>query len=195
MPPKAKFTKEEIVTVALEIVGEGGMEALTARNLGKHLGSSSCPVFTVFVSMEEVKEQVLSAIKERYEAYVKKGLAEKPAFKGVGLQYILFARKEPKFFQILFMTEQEEILEFSDVLPQLDESYDKILASIQEEYGVSAKDADKLYRHLWVYTHGIATLCATKMCRFREEEINEMLTEVFASLLRKIKGESRQKGN
>lgn len=188
MPPKAKFTKEEIVTVALEIVGEGGMEVLTARTLGKHLGSSSCPVFTVFESMEEVKEQVLSAIKERYEAYVKKGLSEKPAFKGVGLQYILFAIKEPKFFQILFMTEQEEIPDFAGVLPQLDESYDKILASIQKEYGVSAKDADKLYRHLWIYTHGIATLCATKMCRFREEEINDMLTEVFVSLLRKIKG-------
>lgn len=189
MPPKAKFTKEEIVNAALEIVGEGGMEVLTARTLGKRLGSSSCPVFTVFESMEEVKEQVLSAIKERYEAYVKKGLSEKPAFKGVGRQYILFAIKEPKFFRILFMTEQEEIPDFAGVLPQLDENYDKILASIQEEYGVGDKDADKLYRHLWIYTHGIATLCATKMCRFREEEINDMLTEVFVSLLRKIKGE------
>ena len=31
MPPKPKFTKEEIVAAALELVSQRGMEALTAR--------------------------------------------------------------------------------------------------------------------------------------------------------------------
>ena len=34
MPPKPKFTKEEVVEVALELVGEKGLAALTARELG-----------------------------------------------------------------------------------------------------------------------------------------------------------------
>ncbi len=34
MPPKAKFTKEEIVGAALDIVRESGMDGLTARALG-----------------------------------------------------------------------------------------------------------------------------------------------------------------
>ena len=41
-----------------------------------------------------------------------------------------------------------------------------------------------LYRHLWIYSHGIATLCATSMCKFTGEEIGNMLTEVFKSLLK-----------
>ena len=45
----------------------------------------------------------------------------------------------------------------------------------------------KLYHHLWIYTHGIATLCATKMCRFTDEEISTMITEVCMSILKKLK--------
>ena len=52
MPPKPKFTKEEIVAAALTLVSEKGMEALTARELGLRLGSSARPIFTVFQSME-----------------------------------------------------------------------------------------------------------------------------------------------
>ena len=53
MPPKAKFTKQQIVDAALEIFRDEGMEKLTSRNLGKKLGSSACPIFTVFSGMEE----------------------------------------------------------------------------------------------------------------------------------------------
>lgn len=43
MPPKPRFTREEIVAAALDIVSRQGIEALTARELGEALGSSiSC---------------------------------------------------------------------------------------------------------------------------------------------------------
>lgn len=187
MPPKAKFTKEEIITAALQIVQEQGLEALTARALGTYLGSSACPIFTVFQNMEEVQQAVLEAAKALYKEYVDRGLSETPAFKGVGTQYILFAVNEPKLFQLLFMTEQDSIPDLAGVLPLIDESYDKILLSITTEYGITGTAAERLYRHLWIYTHGIATLCATKMCRFTGKGINEMITEVFISLLQKVK--------
>ncbi len=193
MPPNAKFTKEQIIKAALEIVRAENLECLTARALGKKLGSSASPIFTVFENMEEVQQAVLDAIKGVYREYVEKGLSEIPAFKGVGTQYILFAINEPKLFQVLFMREQEKIPDIDNVLPVIDESYDKILASITTEYGIGGDDAKRLYKHLWIYTHGIAALCATKMCRFTGEEISGMMTEVFSSLLKKIKerGESQ----
>ncbi len=189
MPPKAKFTREQITSAALEIVRTENFESLTARALGKKLGSSACPIFTVFENMEEVQQAVLEAVKAVYKGYVERGLSEKPAFKGVGTQYILFAIKEPKLFQILFMSEQTERPDIDNVLPIIDESYDKILESIIAEYKVEVKDAERLYKHLWIYTHGIASLCATKMCRFTGEEISKMITEVFSSLLKNVKGE------
>lgn len=46
MPPKQKFTKEEVVNAALEITRRDGINALTARRLGAELDSSSRPIFT-----------------------------------------------------------------------------------------------------------------------------------------------------
>ena len=44
MPPKPKFTKDQMITAALDIVSEKGLSALTARNLGARLGGSSRPM-------------------------------------------------------------------------------------------------------------------------------------------------------
>lgn len=64
MPPKAKFTKEEIIEAALEITRSEGFQALTARALGTKLGSSSRPIFTLFQNMDEVQQEVVNAAKE-----------------------------------------------------------------------------------------------------------------------------------
>lgn len=184
MPPKAKFKKEEITKAALDIVKADGFEALTSRELGIRLGSSARPIFTVFKNMEEVQQAVIQSAKTLYKEYVDKGLTAEHPFKGVGTQYILFSVNEPKLFQLLFMTEQSEIPDLTGVLPMIDESYEKILRSIQDDYGIDRLLAEKLYRHLWIYTHGIATLCATRMCRFTGAEISSMITEVFTSLLK-----------
>ena len=183
MPPKAKFTKAEIIEAALNIVRTDGYEALTSRALGTYLGSSARPIFTVFKNMEEVQQAMIEAAKTLYKEYVNKGLTAEHSFKGVGTQYILFSVNEPKLFQLLFMTEQKQIPDLPGGLP-ID-----ILLSIQKDYEISELSAKKLYRHLWIYTHGIASLCATKMCRFTGEEISTMITEVCMSVLRKIQEE------
>ena len=61
MPPKAKFTNQQIVEAVLDIIRNEGMENLTARSLGKRLGSSACPIFTVFENMEEVEAEINKA--------------------------------------------------------------------------------------------------------------------------------------
>ena len=191
MPPKAKFTKEEIIAAALQIVRESGMEAVTARELGARLGSSARPIFTVFDNMEEVLAGVEDMARELYRQYVERGLTQTPAFRGVGLEYIQFAIQEPKLFQLLFMSEKSGENDVAHVLALIDRNYEVILKSVQDLYGLDREKADKLYRHLWIYSHGIATLCATKVCRFTPQDIGGMLTEVFTGLFIKIKKEEQ----
>ena len=191
MPPKAKFKKNEIIEAALKIVKEQGISALTARSLGKELGSSPRPIFTVFRSMEEVQTELIAKANSVYADYVKKGLNSVLAFKGVGTQYILFAINEPKLFQLLFMSEQKTVLSLSNVLPAIEEHYEDILESIRSGYSIDGGNAERLYRHLWIYVHGIATVCATKTGRFSADEISVMMTDVFTSLITKIKKEEQ----
>ena len=190
MPPKAKFSREEIIDAAINIVREDGFDALTSRALGTKLGSSAGPIFTVFQNMEEVQQVVIITAKQKYREYISKGLSQDLAFKGVGMEYILFSINEPKLFQLLFMTEQPQIPDLTGVLPLIDDSYEQILRSIQSGYGIDKSSAEILYRHLWIYTHGIATLCATNMCRFTDEEIGSMIRQVCISILKSIKAGS-----
>lgn len=189
MPPKAKFTREEIIKAALEIVREDGFDALTARTLGAKLGSSARPIFTVFPSMEEVCREVVQAARALYAEYVDRGLGQKdiPAFKGVGVEYVKFALAEPKLFQVLFMSQQPQKPAVGDVLPAIEEHYQQIVASIQDEYDLSREEAVWMYRHLWIYTHGIAVLCVTNMCTFTREDMAKMMSEIFDAVLKKLK--------
>lgn len=195
MPPKAKFSREEIIKTAFMITRMKGIEAVTARELGRELGSSARPIFTVFQNMEEVLEEVLKEARELYKKYVEQGLSETPAFRGVGMAYIRFAIEEEKLFHLLFMREQEPVDSIEEILMLIDESYDTILRSVEEPYHLCREDAKRIYQHLWIYSHGIATLCATGMYAFTPEEIEEQLTEIFKGLLQKVKAdEEHEKG-
>ena len=183
MPPKPKFTKEEIVTAALELVSEKGIEALTARELGVRLGSSARPIFTVFNSMDEVQEEVRAAALKRFESYAEKAMHYTPVFKQVGMQMILFAMEEPKLYQLVYMSENAGATDFEGITQQLGDVAQLCVDVIQRDYGLSAEDAKTLFEHVWIYTFGIGALCATGMCRFSQDEIIQMLGQDFMAML------------
>lgn len=191
MPPKSKFTKKEVIAAALNIVENRGEEYLTARSLGAELGSSARPIFTVFDSMEEVQAEVVRAAKEIYAVGVKDGLKEVPAFKGVGKAYIKFAAEHPNLFRILFMKQADAVPDIKNVLGLIEDNFDIILLSIKQGYGLEDETAIKLYRHMWIYSHGIAALIATGVCAFTSEEISSMLTEVCSAMIVKYKSEGK----
>lgn len=189
MPPRPKYSREAILSAALDLVRKSGIESLTARELGNALGSSSQPVFTVFRNMDEVQCEVRAAAKALYGEYVKRGLAEEKPFLGVGKQYVLFSMQEPKLFQILFMTERRNAPDVSGALPFIDENYEEILSAVQTQYRMDRADARRIYRHLWIYAHGIATLCATGVSHLTQAELSELFQDVSAALFTRIKAE------
>ena len=189
MPPKAKFTREEIVDAAIEMVRRDGFEVLTARSLGSALNSSARPIFTVFKSMDEVQAEVINKAKRLYESYEDEDMNGANAFKGSGTGYIRFAADEPKLFQLLFMKEKGEVPSPEMVLEQIDDYSEKILETVEKQYGLNREAAARVYLHLWLYSHGIAVAIATKICTFTEEQIDFMLSEVGAGIIRKIKQE------
>ena len=183
MPPKPKFTKEEIIAAALDLVSERGMEALTARELGAKLGSSARPIFTVFSSMEEVQEAVRDAALKRFESYAEKAMHYTPVFKQVGMQMILFAMEEPKLYQLVYMSENAGATDFESIVERLGDVAQLCVDVVQRDYGIEKKDARLLFEHVWIYTFGIGALCATGMCRFSQDEIIQMLGQDFMAML------------
>lgn len=187
MPPKPKFTKEEIVATALEIVSQKGAEALTARELGNALGSSARPIFTVFKNMEELQEEVRKAAMLKFESFAAHTLPDMPLFKQVGMQMVLFGAKEPKLYQLLFMQENRSNNTFDDVFGELGTTADICIEAIQKDYGLSSADAKTLFENVWIYTFGVGTLYATRVCQFSEEKVGQMLSTEFQAMMMLVK--------
>ena len=61
MPPKVKYTREQILQAAVELTRERGFDAVTARDVGARLGTSAKPVYTAFTGMNELKAAVIDA--------------------------------------------------------------------------------------------------------------------------------------
>ena len=110
MPPKPKYTREQILECAYELVRAEGIDSLSARNLAAKLGTSTAPIFTAFKGIDELIANVRSKAYELYTKYIDKGLEMTPPFKGTGLMYIKFAKDEPNFFKMLFMGANESPL-------------------------------------------------------------------------------------
>ena len=69
MPPKIKYSKEQIIESAIEIVRKNGIENLSARNIANNLNSSPQPIFSYFKNMEELKNSVFEYAYNLYLRY------------------------------------------------------------------------------------------------------------------------------
>lgn len=193
MPPIPKVKHEEIVEMAYQIAREEGLEGLNARLLARRLGCSIQPIFHNFHTMEELRAAVIERVGAEYTKYISHGMEEQKKYRGMGMGYLRFARDEPKLFQILFMDRnQQDPWQYM----QLDHNYDQIIKVGQKATGLDYETMKKLHFHIWIYTHGIATLLASGTCILSEEELEGMLQISYQGFLSQYRqGEKNEKDN
>lgn len=187
MPPLKKYSKDSIVDVAYRIVKDEGLEAINARRIAKELNSSVNPIFNNFLNMEELKNAVYDKIYELYKVYMLDFKSEEKKYKQMGLNYIKFARDYPEFFKIIFM--QATPLNIEKFI-MADEAGNNVIKVGQELTGFSFEEQKKFHSKVWIFTHGIACLVATKTVDMSEEEIDKLLGETVLEML-----EGRKKHN
>lgn len=181
MPPKPKFTREELIQAALELAREGGLEAIVARNLGKKLDTAASTIFTHFNSVEDIRQAVVDVARELYNGYVEDGLKMVPPMKGFGVQYIRFAMEESNLYAILFMNKRDDF-KYVDFI--VDEGhYERVITAAEKDFALNRQQAEFLYHNMWAYAHGIAVMSATGVCKFSLEEISQMLGMACRSFL------------
>lgn len=179
MPPKFRFTREEIIQAALDLTREGGPAAVTARRLAERLGSSAKPVFGLFRNMEEVEQEVLRAANRLYQSYIQEEMAgtKYPPYKASGMAYIRFAREERELFKLLFMRDRSKEKQEKDT-----SEIEGLLALIRKNTGLSEEEAYLFHMEMWVYVHGIATMIATSYLEWDIEFVSRVLTDGYEGL-------------
>lgn len=190
MPPKMMFQKEDVLKIAMKIVEKEGFEGMNARRIAKELNSSVHPIFRHFNDMEELKKEVYTKIYERYQEYMLSGANKEKAYKNMGISYIKFAKDYPEFFKIIFM--QRTNLNAENFV-MADKVGDDVIKAGQILTGLSFEEQKKFHVKVWIFTHGIACLVATKTVEFSDEEIGELLENTVREMLKgyKMKGENK----
>jgi len=181
LPPLRKYNREDIIKVAYEIAKLEGLEGINARKIAKTLGSSVQPIFHNFKNMEELIGEVTKKIYLKYQEYFKVDVKMPKAYKLMGLGYIKFARDYPEFFKILFMKQtNKSAIDFvmADAL-----SDDVIKAGVKLT-GFSVEDQKRFHVKVWIFTHGMACLMATKTVNFTDLELDELLTDSIVAMYR-----------
>ena len=185
MPPKVKFTSNEIIEAAVKITRTKGITAVTAREVGATLGVSSRPLFTYFDTVEELKREVYIYAKNLYKEYVENGLKAEIPFLGVGLQYLRFAKDEPNLYKYLFLTPPDGVR--GGVMEGLKLSQELARESLMRIYNMDADTADKYFRDLWLVSYGITTMIAIGECPYTDEQISDIFTEFSLSICKAYK--------
>jgi len=188
MPPAKKFQKDDIINAAYEIVRMEGFGGLNARRVARELSSSVQPIFHNFASMEDLKAAVLEKIYQTYKGYIYSRIDEKEGYKQTGMSYVRFARDFPEFFKILFMNQDGASAECFKIL---DKTNKRVIRSGQKMTGFSYEEQEKFHMRVWIFTHGIATLVATKTVTITDEEVDELLQTTVREM---VKGHMLESG-
>lgn len=177
MPPKVRFDRKQVLSAAFDLTREEGIDALNARAVAKRLGCSTQPLFRVFSSMEEIRAQVISMAEQSYIQTVRAcEMLDMPPYKKSGMAYLHFAHAEPQLFILLFMQKKDAAqppTPFTDVIME------PVITTICTATGYDRELALRLHRHVWFFTHGLASMVATHTLPYDEKTSSELLTECY----------------
>ncbi len=185
MPPRVKFTKEEIIDAAVETVRKYGADGLTARNTALQLRTSTHPIFTYYATIEDLKRDVYEAAKDIHRRRIELGLKSKVPFLGVGLQYLAFAKDDPELYKLLYLSKPDGVT--GGAMDSMKMSQDMVRESLMRIYNIDGQTADCYYRDLWLVVFSFATLIVTDDCPYTDEQMSAVLTEVSLSVCKAYK--------
>ncbi len=185
VPPKPKYSREELIESAYSLVRESGAEALTARELADQLGTSSRPIFTAFESMSELRNEVVRRCERTYSEYViaEKATGKYPEYKAMGMAYIRLAKQEKNIFKLLYMRDR------SGEKKSDDRSFDDATHIVSNQLMLDKSNAERLHTEIWIWVHGIASILATSYLDLEFDVISDMLTDVYTALKRRYSNE------
>lgn len=185
MPPKPKITKEMILNAVMDITREAGFDTVNARSIAGKLQCSTRPIFTCYENMEELKAEFLDFAYEYYRESVERYRSSAGVSSALilPLSYIEFAERETHLFKLLFINDMAlDMTEAKDFYMEIDN--EKRAELFSKDIGVELEPAKAIFLDLFLYTHGIALLTATKKLSLDRDKAEKMVTKVLTAFVR-----------
>ncbi len=153
MPPKTLFTREDVISSALDLVINSGFSDFSARRVADELKSSTAPVYSYFKSMDELKNEVLRRAEKIMLEYSTRTYT-KSVFLNMGTGMVLFSQDYRELFRVMLLESGETRELMKNLLVELSADLDRDeLVSVLPE-----KERQEVMRRMAIFTHGFASL-------------------------------------
>lgn len=180
MARKTVFDRDYILEKTSNFIKDYGVDAMNARDICKYIGCSTQPLFKNFVNMEGLKKSLKKYLHDYYDDFIDTIVDKNDYLYTISYAYALFAYREPKIFKALFMTELAGTRTIDEVLKS---SWNiATIESIPNQYGLSKKQAERLYRDVRFYNHGLSCQIACNSIKVTESEIKKLIKDIINKL-------------
>ena len=180
MARRVKFDRESIICAGLDIVREGGPEALNARAVAARLGSSTQPLYSGLGGMDQLRAQVYARAAALFnERMADCHIADTPSYKACGLALLRFANEERALYRLLFLSGAARVANARECL---EETSGRAHEAVMAATGYSLETSRAFHRHMFIFVQGMASMIATGCVAYDEAYCGAMLNDEYAAL-------------
>jgi len=185
LPPKNKFTKEQIIETAFEIAKEEGIDSITIRKIADNLGSSIAPIYVNFKDVEELKKAVISKIYEIGNSILQEQNTG-DVFLNIGIASVKFAKDYSVIFKELIL-KNNGYLDNYDV--QIGNNIIQEMKKDEDLKEFSEEELKTLLMKMRVFQAGLSIMATNESfaLELTDEKVIEMLSDTGEDIVNGMK--------
>lgn len=184
MAGKSIITKEELLSVAMNMIETNGIESINARNLAKEAGISTKPIYRLYTSLDDLIKDANELIKKEYDEFITRRVDSKNALITICVAYIEFAQMHKNYFRSMFLSNN---LKWKSVDDVLNEKWNQsTIINLVNKHRLSFDNAKSLFMNVWIYANGLATLIASNELTIDNKEILIRIVKIYKEFSKNI---------
>lgn len=166
LPPKKKFSREQIIDVAFEIAKSEGIERITIRKVAEKLGSSIAPIYVNFKDVDELIEEVIKKMNELSHQLLIEQDTGNP-FRDMGIASLRFAKEYSVLFRDLVMKPNKYIKDYNQ---EMGNDLVKQMKKDPKLEGFTDEELQNILFKMRIFQTGLSVMIANGLL---PEEFNE----------------------
>ncbi|MDV2682845.1 TetR/AcrR family transcriptional regulator [Alkalihalophilus lindianensis] len=179
MPPKPKFSKEQIIEAAFQIAKSEGLESISIRKVADKIGSSIAPLYVNFKHVEDLKRAVVKRIAAISKEMVQAENTGHP-FYDIGLASLRFANEYSEIYK-------DFVLKPTSYMDEFDQEMGSDLIEMMKEDadldGLNEEELKDLFLKMRVFQAGLGVMIANRLLAFDEKNLIHMLESTATALI------------
>jgi len=195
MPPKQRFSSDDVINAAYSIVRRDGWQGLSARTIAKELNASTRPIYNHLQSMQKIEEAVVEKALADFVAFITRERTG-DQWLDQALGYVLFAQAEKHLFRCI---NDEKHIPFQRKFSR--EHWAQLgdqLAGDDRFKDLPEESMNRIRSARWILLHGLAFLVSSgwvdlpegedsKLFRYLDMTVTDFLRRINHALYEEFK--------